>query len=287
MGIRPRFLLGVMLCAAYGAFGRPAGAQENPAVAANQPSGLFGPELEGRFRRLAPGVERTIDPESVIEETFSLHDLPDILSQDPTFGERAFSLNRAKSRRFEYDVWALEFTFKPVRFIEVDVPNLETGRFDRKRIWYVVYHVKNVSDQPVRFVPIFHLYSWDTEKYYPDLLIPVAERPIELREDPNRRLLNSVEISAEEIPPAVEGQDNDVWGVVAWRDIDPRTDRFSIFVQGLTNAYRWDDKPDGGRRIFRKTLQLNFWRPGDDIDEHEQEIRYGIPGEVDYRWVYK
>ncbi len=38
---------------------------------------------------------------------------------------------------------------------------------------------------------------------------------------------------------------------------------------------------------MRKTLKLNFWRPGDQYFENEEEIRYGIPGRVDYEWIYR
>ena len=81
-----------------------------------------------------------------------------------------------------------------------------------------------------------------------------------------------------------------------WDDIDPSMDRFSIFVRGLSNAYQWADqsaaaKPDdpagASHKLALKTLQLNFWRPGDAVYEHEAEIRYGIPGDVDYRWLYR
>ena len=87
-----------------------------------------------------------------------------------------------------------------------------------------------------------------------------------------------------------------IWGVAMWEDVDPRIDRFSIYVHGLTNAYKWQDEPEKfkpgdsigtGRRLARKTLKLNFCRPGDEFFEHEGEIRYGIPGEVDYEWVYR
>ena len=62
--------------------------------------------------------------------------------------------------------------------------------------------------------------------------------------------------------------------------------RFSVYVSGLTNAYRWGDaageyKPSDpiltGRTLYRKTLKLNFWRPADEYFEHEEEIRYGCP----------
>jgi hypothetical protein len=82
----------------------------------------------------------------------------------------------------------------------------------------------------------------------------------------------------------------------------------------LTNAYRFEDPsgaykpgdpPGTGRRLLKKTLQLNFWRPGDTVDPHEEEIQfgcrldpdpaeqqkilaqYGIDKPVDHTWVYR
>jgi hypothetical protein len=87
-----------------------------------------------------------------------------------------------------------------------------------------------------------------------------------------------------------------LWGVATWEDIDPRILRLSVYVSGLTNAYRWKDTPGEykagdpigkGRQLFKKTLKLNFWRPGDEYFEHEEAIRYGIPGHPDYEWVYR
>jgi hypothetical protein len=57
------------------------------------------------------------------------------------------------------------------------------------------------------------------------------------------------------------------------------------------------DTPGRGRRFTRKMLQLNFWRPGDELAENEREFRYGVPlnkadlygvGDgVAYRWAYR
>jgi hypothetical protein len=96
------------------------------------------------------------------------------------------------------------------------------------------------------------------------------------------------------------------WGVVMWEGVDPTIDFFSVYVGGLTNAYRWQDAseqfqagdpPGKGRTFEQKTLQLNFWRPGDQYEESEREIRFGVPekkaslydsGEgVAYRWVFR
>jgi len=118
----------------------------------------------------------------------------------------------------------------------------------------------------------------------------VADAAIQLREGYGQKILTSVEMNRE-IPV---GQT--FWGVATWEDIDPKIVQFSVYVTGLTNAYRWKDTPGGykegdavgtGRKLERKTLKLNFWRPGDEYYESEGEIRYGIPGRVDYEWVYR
>ena len=103
-------------------------------------------------------------------------------------------------------------------------------------------------------------------------------------------MLDTVQMTDVEIKPSKKAGQNEVWGVVTWEGVDPSTDRFSIYVQGLSNAYNWKDgekSKDGTQKYYRKTLQMNFYRPGDELFENEREIRFGIPGEVDYRWLYK
>jgi hypothetical protein len=275
-------------------------------------------EKDGPYRKLAPYIMTKIPQETEVNETFSHHNTVELLAVDPSF-------SWAKGITYRHPVWQLEFEFKPVRMIYVDIPQ-PSGRMQRKLIWYMVYTVKNtgkvlvpIQDQelsyeksltdkqkvfqikneekPVRFFPEFLMEASNRlkpgdgfTKVYPDRVIPVAVGPIQMREDPNRKLLTTVEISRE----IAVGET--LWGVATWEDIDPRIVRFSIFIAGLTNAYRWKDVPGEykagdpigkGRQLFKKTLRLNFWRPGDEFFEHEEEIRYGIPGQPDYQWVYR
>jgi len=179
----------------------------------------------------------------------------------------------------------------------------------------MVYHVKNNGGQltpvrkpdgtwvvektsePVTFSPQFVLEASEYKKAYLDRLVPVAIPVIQQKEDPKRKLLSSIEIAAKPIPVSTERVDNSVWGVATWEDLDPRIDYFSIYVQGLTNAYKWvdppvakvnsTDPPGTGSTMTQKTLVLNFWRPGDEYLEHERIIQYGVPGKVDYSWVYR
>jgi hypothetical protein len=250
---------------------------------------------------------------------------PDYLAESDTL----FGL--ASNMKFRREVWCLEFSFKPLRMIEVSVPGA-TGGDQTKLVWYLVYRVRNTGQvlkpvegegniftaavakgAPVRFLPKFILESNDLtadgrriSKAYLDRILPSAVAAISQRETPGRRLLNSIEISQQPIPVSDERIDRSVWGVATWTDVDPRIDFFSVLVGGLTNAYHWEDAPGAyragdppgkGREFARKMLQLNFWRPGDELNQTEQELRYGVPpgkaglyGVADgvaYRWVYR
>src|SRR5262249_6604236 len=122
-------------------------------------------------------------------------------------------LERATNTEFRRTIWSLEFTFKPVRMIYVDVPQA-SGRMQRKLVWYMLYHVRNPGghmspvkqadgsitiqpvDQPVRFFPTFVLESHEYGKAYLDRIIPVAIPAIQAKEDPNRPLFDSVTIGS-------------------------------------------------------------------------------------------
>ncbi|HEY1784501.1 MAG TPA: hypothetical protein VGG30_03095 [Pirellulales bacterium] len=272
------------------------------------------------FRNLAPGVEITIAPDEQEEETASTHDVMEILNGIPDLKWTPKTEPSTQTLRelatgtiFRRDIWCLEFTFKPMRMLWVDVPQ-PSGKMQRKLIWYLLYHVTNRGqhlhpkrteegtyeiarvDSDIRFIPQFVLESQEYKKSYLDRVIPVAIEEIRKKEDPNRKLYDSVEISALRIPVSSDGLDRSVWGVATWEDVDSRIDFFSVAVAGLTNAYLWTDQaaefhqgdlPGKGRILTEKTLVLNFWRPGDEFAEDQRIIRYGMPGKVDYAWVYR
>ena len=288
-------------------------------------------------RVFAPGVETVIPVELNPEETTAVHDIIELRAQrklkwNPKLLSPSRTLfSQAESVRFRRDVWQLEFAFKPLRMIWVDIPTL-TGGSQRTLVWYMVYRVNNGGEalkpteedggffsatkrepQPVRYLPHFVLEGHETDaagkklyRAYLDRVIPAAIEPIRRREVPGRQLLSSVEMAAKPIPVSTADDEQSVWGVATWIGIDSEMDFFSVFARGLTNAYRWEDpngayqqgdSPGKGRQFVRKTLQLNFWRPGDRFLEHESEVRYGVaPGKsalygvdegVAYRWVYR
>ena len=330
---------------------------------------------DGGIRRLAPGVVTVIPATPEKEETFSgprpmveitvgraVNDwVPEYFAETDTLQQIA---GRAVYRR---RITELEFSFKPLRMIEVDFPQPD-GSVQRKLIWYFVYRLRNTGrhlqpvegtfvandqfelrigsgdrpifdfndddasteiipqtrfgtrevDRPVWCVPTFvlevHEEGHTSVKGYLDRIIPNALEPIRRREDPNRELLNSVEISQHRIEVSTDQEDRSIWGVAMWEDIDPTADFLSIYIQGLSNAYLWEDpegawepgdEPGVGRQLTYKTLQLNFWRPGDSLFEHDEEIHFGLPvladekeinrllgvygidEPLDYLWIYR
>jgi hypothetical protein len=219
-------------------------------------------------------------------------------------------IERAKGIEFPRDIWCLEFAFKPPRFIDVDVP-VSDLKMRRKKIWYLVYRVRNTGgrrtvidpkdrtqrttesfETPVRFVPHFVLESLEglsedegeaAYRGYLDRVIPGALSAIRRREDPDREFFDSASMSASDIPPGGER-----WGVAMWEDVDPRIDFFTISIRGLTNAIRWRLKPDASfdpdtvpaskMDHALASLRLDFWRPGDDVDEVEEDVHVGYAG---------
>lgn len=277
-------------------------------------------KTSGPYRALVPGVEVTIAPDRQEGETVTTREIVEIvrgipgLEWKPKFSSDTQTLrDMAKQTVFRREIWCLEFTFKPVRMMWVDVPQA-SGKMQRKLIWYLIYHVKNTGghlkptqqedgtytvktvDRDIRFFPQFVLEAPEYKKAYLDRIIPVAIPAIQRKEDPNRRLLNSVEVGSKLIPVSSDLINRSVWGVATWEDVEPRVDFFSVTVQGLSNAYRWiehpetfktGDPPGKGRVLLQKSLLLNFWRPGDEYLEDQRIIRYGAPGKVDYSWLYR
>lgn len=308
-----------------------------PAAAANIASAAQSPDAVGSAPgEFAPGVLTVIPPDIDRGDALSVHDVVEIRANDQlpwdpsTMAASRTLYEMARGVAFIHDVYCLEFTFKPLRMIEVDVPQ-PSGRLQRKNIWYMVYRVRNTgvgvspavqddgtyvtnpkSVESVRFIPEFVLASQDraggqrVRKAYLDRIVPSALEPIRRREFPNGELLLSTDMPLHELKLEAGRAQKGLWGVAMWSDVDPHIDFFSVYVRGLTNAYQWTDPegaykagdpPGTGRRFTHKTLQLNFWRPGDELNEDEGEIRFGVapgrgefydsPEGVAYRWVYR
>lgn len=219
-------------------------------------------------------------------------------------------LEKAKRVQLPRTLWQLEFAFKPMRMIDVDLPQ-PSGKMQRKRLWYLVYRVTNrgnfllaepkpqdagisyepkivnelpAGSPPIRFFPHFVIKANEQGKEYLDRDIPAAQKWIEKRETRNggTRLYSSTEISSIDLPISTPNEDRSVWGYATWEDVDPKIDAFSLLVSGLTNAYRITEKPTtsteigASRRLSPRVLQVNFWRPSDAKLSDESQFRIGV-----------
>jgi hypothetical protein len=193
------------------------------------------------------------------------------------------------------DIWTLHFRFQDPRIIVEKVPARGT-----KICWYMIYRVYNLDprNEPVRFVPDIELVTLDRHTRHPDEILPSVEEAIRKREDPTGRfkLKNSVTISEDEIPVSnPDAFPKAVTGVAIWTGIDdpipgsksptPLTNKFSIFIAGLSNGYTIEttltDPPQ--KIIKRKTLQLDFERLGNG----EQTEPSGIRWTGNATWMYR
>src|SRR5262245_59581527 len=103
-------------------------------------------------RQFAPGVLTTIPPAPQAEEMFSgpvpLVELPIAikdLQYEPKLAAKSSTVfERAQAALLRRTIWNLEFSFKPMRMIYVDVPQA-SGRMQRQRVWYMVYRVRNLG----------------------------------------------------------------------------------------------------------------------------------------------
>lgn len=292
--------------------------------------------------QFAPGVMTEIPPAPDPKETFDgpqtlqalLDAYPEIQfggdthpNGEPHYDPRTRTLvEMAQQVILRHEVFCFEFTFKPLRHIYLDIPRPD-GRMQRKLIWYMVYRVRYVGGdlrpaadtvagveiykrvesihyQSRYFFPMLVLKNHISGNQYLDRLLPTARDKIKIREQIGLPLHNSVEMTRVKIPYTTDPAAPGVWGVATWEDVDPNIDFLSVEVFGLTNAFEQDGEgPDAPYR--RKALQLNFYRPGDTMDQTEDTIRFGVPAfedqrqqdyilqhygldeRLDYQWIFR
>ena len=269
----------------------------------------------GKPRPLANGVLKVIPSDPEPRDMFTLPKLIPGLNAtkfDPKTIPKQETLH-GQSRRvvlFRDNVWQYEYSFTGLRQAKLKIPNASGGTTN-KNVWYMVYrirdtnqtmtfeqvkqnpefdHINNVlkfgakvDDAKKMFCPRFTLEGSVANSkgtgydkiVLRDSIDPIIVQQIRNREDRNQELLDTHQMSQAKIPVAQNATDPGLWGVAVWEDVDPRIDFVSVFVRGLTNAYRLGRSTDDPSKL--KTLQLNFWRPGDMVAEHNDRIDFGIP----------
>ena len=269
----------------------------------------------GKPRPLAKGVLKTIETDLNPRDMFSLPmPLPRLNAHE--YDPKTVSVDdtlHGQTRRvimFRDNVWQYEFAFSGLRQAKLKVPN-SSGGLSNRNVWYMIYRIRDTGktmtfeqvkqnpefehlendlklDQPLpseekKFLPRFSLEGWVPNAkgngyqkvVYRDQICPVVLEQIRQREDANQVLLDTHQMSTAKIPVAKNESDPGVWGVAIWKDVDPRIDFVSVFVKGLTNAFRLGRSLDDPSKL--KTLQLNFWRPGDSVAQQDDRIDFGIP----------
>lgn len=292
--------------------------------------------------QFAPGVVTVIPPAPKPEETFdgpmTLQSLLDAYPEiqfggnshpdgEPHFDPRSRTLvEMAKQVILRREIYCMEFSFKPLRHIYIDIPRAD-GRMQRKLVWYMVYRVRyrggdlrpaadtvagvkiykrleSIHYDSRFFFPTFVLSDHLSGSQYVDQILPTAREKIKVREQIQAPLYNSIEITRAAVPFSSDSAAAGVWGVATWADVDPNLDFVSVEVFGLSNAFQQDGEgPDAPYR--RKALQLNFYRPGDTMSQTEDEIHFGIPAfenekeqkyilqqygldeRLDYQWLFR
>ncbi|MDR3636424.1 MAG: hypothetical protein P4L84_21655 [Isosphaeraceae bacterium] len=245
----------------------PVRAQDNPAPAV-KPEEAAEPAREGGKLPGPPEI-----PPATLAST--LKTVP-VAHGKPAFNVRM--VDAALLPRDKEGIWVLDFAFKPVRLITVEVP----GK-GRKLVHYLYYKVVNRTGKPRMFVPQFTLVT-DTGRRIEEAVLPRAVELVRAREDPSIPLLGAVDVVGMIPPSTKQGVDDAVYGVAIWEGVDPKADAFHIYVRGLSDGYQELPSPDGSKSVTRyKTLRIDFLRRGDERNLNEKEIQLNEPP---YEWVY-
>ncbi len=192
------------------------------------------------------------------------------------------------------DVWTLHFRYKAPRIITLDALD-STGRRVKKIVWYMWYQVYNQSGEPQTFLPEFELVTKDLNTNHLDQPEPFIVEQLNQIENPTNqerlRLNSSIGISKRPIPVSLpDAFPRVVSGVAVWTDLAekaPKTNKFSVYVTGLSNGLGVEETPTGEKLIKRKTLQINFLRPTDDKNPQATDIVPDDQNGPAERWIYR
>jgi hypothetical protein len=219
-----------------------------------------------------------LEPPPPIKEVKLVPDLPTTPVRKGQGGFNVKMVDASLLPRDKEGIWVLDFAFKPMRMRTLELP----GK-GRRPIHYLYYRVVNHTGEPRMFVPQFSLVT-DTGQRLEDAVIPQAVPVIQAREDASIPLVGAVNIMGMIPPSTKEGIDDAVYGVAVWDGVDPKADRFSVYVRGLSDGHQLVQPPDGGKPVVRyKTLRIDFIRRGDERNLNEREIQLNDPP---YEWVY-
>lgn len=199
-------------------------------------------------------------------------------------------------------IWTLHFRYKSPRIVTVNGFGRD-GKPEKKVVWYMWYQVyqaprkdrPNEVLEPVTFFPEFELVTKDLNTTHLDEPQPFCLDQINEIENPQKHpslnVLSSVGISKRPIPPTKpDSVPRVVTGAAVWTDMAEkaaRTNKFSVYVVGLSNGLATEELKTGEKLIKRKTLQINFVRPTDDNNPTATDIRPDDSNGPAEKWDYR
>ena len=226
---------------------------------------------------VAPNPDDDVRPEPDVPPQL-VPDLPTIPWRHDRLSYNWTTIKTTPLPKDREGIWVLDFAFKPLRIQTVEVP----GK-GRRALHYLYYKVVNHTAEPRPFFPQFIMVN-ERGQRFEDAVVREAIPVVQNREDPTIPVRGAVDIMGVIPPSTKQGVDDAVFGVAVWEDWDASSDRFSIYVRGLSDGYKEITPTEGAKPIVKyKTLKLDFIRRGDDRNLSEKEIE---PGDPPYDWVY-
>jgi hypothetical protein len=196
-------------------------------------------------------------------------------------------------------VWTLHFRYKSPRIVTLDAIGKD-GKPEKKVVWYMWYQVYNLpredrEAEPVTFLPEFEIVTKDLNTTHLDEPQPHIIEQLNRIENPQKlaslTVLSTIDISKRPIPPSKpDAIPRVVTGAAVWTDMAekaPKTNKFSVYVVGLSNGLATEQLRTGEKLIKRKTLQINFVRPTDDNRPQITDIRPDDSVGPAEQWIYR
>lgn len=195
--------------------------------------------------------------------------------------------------------WTLHFRYKPPRYALVRGFDKDGNPVDQP-VWYMWFQVYNRSGEPVYCQPEFELVTRDLNTAHVDEPQPFIVDQLRKREDPTvgpdapngvLNLKGTIDISRRPIPPSKpDAYPKLVSGLAVWTDMGekaPGTNRFSVYVTGLSNGVAEEKVPGGPTLVKKKALRLDFFRPVDDRRPEAADVQPDDANGPSEAWVYR
>jgi hypothetical protein len=175
--------------------------------------------------------------------------------------------------------WQLKFDHSAPKRIVVRSP----GEANPQAYWYMTFTVKNLTDEEQRFLPVFELVTNDGKVIRSDKSIPPTVFE-EIKKREHDKMLEPLERVTGRL---LIGEDQARDSVAIWKEPSTRMGTFQIFVGGLsgetitlkngeefkvTDWTKVSEEDKKGLNFLRKTLQLTYQIPGDEIRPEEDPI---------------